>query len=386
MKHRARIYYTEAQKSIMWDRWKQGDSLHDIARIFDRGHSSIARILSLTGGIRPVERIRSSLVLSLAEREEISRGVACHESFRSIAYRLGRAPSTISREVNRNAGDEHYRATQADQAAWDRARRPKPCKLAGNTLLIQTITDKLQSYWSPEQISGWLKKAYPTEAHNQVSHETLYRSLYVQARGVLKKALIQYLRTQRVMRRSKHSSLKGSGLGQIKDTVSISERPPSIEDRAIPGHWEGDLIAGSKNSYVVTLVERHSRYVMLAKVPDRKSESVINALIQQAKMLPSELYQSLTLDRGSEFADHPRLKVEANVDVYFCDPSSPWQRGSNENTNRLLRQYFPKGMDLSLHSQAELDAVARQLNERPRKTLDYETPAARFNACVAATG
>lgn len=281
MKHRTRIYYTKAQKSIMWDRWQKGDSLHDIARIFDRGHSSIARILSLTGGIRPAERVRSTLALSLAEREEISRGVACHESFRSIAYRLGRAPSTISREVNRNAGDEHYRATQADQAAWDRARRPKPCKLAGNIQLIQTITDKLQSYWSPEQISGWLKKAYPTDAYNQVSHETLYRSLYVQARGVLKKDLIQYLRTQRVMRRSKHSSLKSSGLGQIKDTVSISKRPPSIEDRAIPGHWEGDLIAGSNNSYVVTLVERHSRYVMLAKVTDRKSESVITALIQQ---------------------------------------------------------------------------------------------------------
>jgi len=386
MKHRKRIYYTEAQKSIMWDRWQKGDSLHDIARIFDRGHSSIARILSMTGGIRPLERIRSSLVLSLAEREEISRGVACQESFRSIAFRLGRSPSTISREVKRNAGDEHYRATQADQAAWDRARRPKPCKLAGNTPLIQTITDKLQSYWSPEQISGWLKRVYPTEAHNQVSHETLYRSLYVQARGVLKKELIQYLRTQRVMRRSKHSTLKGNGLGQIKDTVSISERPPAIEDRAIPGHWEGDLIAGSKNSYVVTLVERHSRYVMLAKIHDRKSESVINALIQQAKALPGELYQSLTLDRGSEFADHSRLKVEANVDVYFCDPSSPWQRGSNENTNRLLRQYFPKGTDLSLHSQAQLDAVARQLNERPRKTLAYETPAGRFNACVAATG
>lgn len=386
MKHRARIYYTEAQKSLMWDRWKKGDSLHEIARMFDRGHSSIARILSLTGGIRPVERIRSSLVLSLAEREEISRGVACQESFRSIAFRLGRSPSTISREVKRNAGDQHYRATHADQAAWDRAQRPKPCKLAGNTPLIQTITDKLQSYWSPEQISGWLKREYPTEARNQVSHETLYRSLYVQARGVLKKELIHYLRTQRIMRRSKHSSLKASGLGQIKETVSISERPPSIEDRAIPGHWEGDLIAGSKNSYVVTLVERHSRYVMLAKVHDRKSESVITALIQQAKALPGELYQSLTLDRGSEFADHQRLKVEANVDVYFCDPSSPWQRGSNENTNRLLRQYFPKGTDLSLHSQLQLDAVARQLNERPRKTLAYDTPAARFNACVAATG
>lgn len=383
MKQRTRIYYSDEQKSIMWDRWQKGDSLNNIARLFDRNHSSISGILSLTGGIRPPKRTRSSLALSLSEREEISRGVASHESLRSIAYRLGRAPSTISREVKRNDGDQQYRATQADQAAWDRARRPKRCKLSGNSVLIQAIADKLQLNWSPEQISGWLKREYPTEEHNQVSHETIYRSLYVQARGVLKKELIQFLRTQRVMRRSKHSTLKNSGLGQIKETVSIRERPASVEDRAIPGHWEGDLIAGSKNSYIVTLVERHSRYVMLAKISDRKSESVVSAMIKQAKKLPDELYKSLTLDRGSEFADHTRLKVEANVDVYFCDPSSPWQRGSNENTNRLLRQYFPKGTDISLHSQAKLNAVARQLNERPRKTLAYETPAERFKACVA---
>lgn len=386
MKYRTRIYYSDEQKAIMWDRWQKGDSLNDIARIFDRSHSAISGILSLTGGIRPAKRIRSSLALSLTEREEISRGIASQESLRSIAYRLARAPSTISREVKRNNGNQQYRATQADQAAWDRAKRPKPCKLSGNPCLIKAITSKLQLNWSPQQIAGWLKREYPTEEHNQVSHETIYRSLYVQARGVLKKELIQYLRTKRIMRRSKHSSLKGSGLGQITETVSISERPASVSDRAIPGHWEGDLIAGSKNSYIVTLVERHSRYVMLAKISDRKSESVVSALIKQAKKLPSELYKSLTLDRGSEFADHPRLKLEANVDVYFCDPSSPWQRGSNENTNRLLRQYFPKGTDISLHSQAKLNAVARQLNERPRKTLAYETPAERFNACVASTG
>ena len=386
MKQRSRIYYSDEQKSIMWDRWQKGDSLNNIARIFDRGHSAISGILSVTGGIRPPKRTRSSQALSLSEREEISRGIASHESLRSIAYRLVRAPSTISREVKRNDGDQQYRATQADQAAWDRALRPKRCKLSGNSALIQAIADKLQLNWSPEQISGWLKREYPTEEHNQVSHETIYRSLYVQARGVLKKELIQYLRTQRVMRRSKHSTLKNSGLGQIKETVSIRERPASVEDRAIPGHWEGDLIAGSKNSYIVTLVERHSRYVMLAKVSDRTSKSVVSAMIKQAKKLPNELYKSLTLDRGSEFADHPRLKVEANVDVYFCDPSSPWQRGSNENTNRLLRQYFPKGTDISLHSQAKLNAVARQLNERPRKTLAYETPAERFKACVASIG
>jgi len=386
MKQRRRIYYSDAQKAIMWDRWKKGESLHDIARIFDRGHSTIAGILSVTGGIRPPTRTRSSLALSLSEREEISRGVASHESLRSIAARLGRAPSTISREVKRNNGDQQYRATQADQSAWDRAKRPKQCKLAGNHFLINLISCKLKLNWSPQQIAGWLKREYPTEEHNQVSHETIYRSLYVQARGVLKKELIRYLKTQRIMRRSKHSSLKRSGLGQITNTVSISERPASVADRAIPGHWEGDLIAGAKNSYIVTLVERHSRYVMLAKISDRKSESVVSALIKQAKKLPNELYQSLTLDRGSEFADHPRLKLEADIDVYFCDPSSPWQRGSNENTNRLLRQYFPKGTDISIHSQAKLNAVARQLNERPRKTLAYETPAERFNACVALTG
>jgi IS30 family transposase len=386
MKYRTRIYYSDEQKAIMWDRWQKGDSLNDIARIFDRSHSAISGILSLTGGIRPPTRTRSSLALSFDEREEISRGIASQESLRSIAYRLARAPSTISREVKRNNGNQQYRATQADQAAWDRAKRPKPCKLSGNQCLIKAITSKLTLNWSPQQIAGWLKREYPSEEHNQVSHETIYRSLYVQARGVLKKELIQYLRTKRIMRRSKHSSLKRSGLGQITETVSISERPASVADRAIPGHWEGDLIAGSKNSYIVTLVERHSRYVMLAKISDRKSESVVSALIKQAKKLPNELYKSLTLDRGSEFADHPRLKLEANVDVYFCDPSSPWQRGSNENTNRLLRQYFPKGTDLSVHSQAKLSAVARQLNERPRKTLAYETPVERFNACVALTG
>ncbi len=300
MKQRPRIYYSDDQKAIMWDRWQKGDSLRDIARIFDRGHSAIGRILSFTSGIRPATRARSSMALSLTERGEISRGVASRESLRSIAYRLGRAPSTISREVKRNNGDQDYRATQADQAAWDRAKRPKRCKLDGNYLLIKAISSKLKLNWSPQQIAGWLKREYPTEDHNQVLHETIYRSLYVQARGVLKKELIQYLRTKRIMRRSKHSSLKGSGLGQINEAVSISERPASIEDRAIPGHWEGDLISGSKNSHIVTLVERHSRYVMLAKISDRKSESVVTALIKQAKKLPHELYKSLSVELHSE--------------------------------------------------------------------------------------
>lgn len=385
MKYRTRIYYTEEQKSLMWDRWQKGESLHSIAKLFDRGHGSIAGIISRTGGIRPPKRIRSSIALTLSEREEISRGLATGQSLRAIAVLLNRSPSTISREINRNGGYDRYRATQADQSAWDRAKRPKRCKLACHQSLSQTVAVKLKLNWSPQQIAGWLKREYPGDERNHVSHETIYRSLYIQARGVLKKELLQYLRTQRVMRRSKHSSLKGNGLGQIKNAVSISERPASVEDRAVPGHWEGDLIGGSKNSYIATLVERHSRYVMLAKVKNKDTESVVTALIKQSKKLPDELYKSLTWDRGKELADHQRFTIETNVDVYFCDPSSPWQRGSNENTNRLLRQYLPRGTDLALHSQAKLNAVARQLNERPRKTLGYETPAERFNACVAAT-
>ena len=386
MKYRTRIYYTEEQKTVMWERWQKGDSLHSIARLFDRGHSSIARILSETGGIRPPKRIRSSIVLTLSEREEISRSLATDQSVRTIAFQLNRSPSTISREINRNGGYARYRAIQADQSAWDRARRPKRCKLACNRSLSRTVAVKLRLNWSPQQIAGWLKREHPGDEHNYVSHETIYRSLFIQARGVLKKELLQYLRTQRVMRRSKHSSLKRKGLGQITNAVSISERPASVEDRAVPGHWEGDLIGGSKNSYIATLVERHSRYVMLARVKNKDTESVVSALIKQSKKLPDELYKSLTWDRGKELADHQRFTLETNVDVYFCDPGSPWQRGSNENTNRLLRQYLPKGTDLSLHSQAKLNAIARQLNERPRKTLEYETPAERFNACVASTG
>ena len=386
MKYRTRIYYTEEQKALMWERWQKGDSLHSIALLFDRGHSSITRILAETGGIRPPKRIRPSIALTLPEREEISRGLATDQSLRTIAFQLNRSPSTISREINRNGGYACYRAAQADQTAWDRARRPKCCKLAYYPALSRTVETKLRLNWSPEQIAGWLKRKYPGDERNYVSHETIYRSLFVQARGVLKKELLQYLRTQRAMRRSKHSSLKRKGLGQITNAISIRERPASVEDRAVPGHWEGDLIGGSKNSYIATLVERHSRYVMLAKVKNKDTESVVSALIKQSKKLPGELYKSLTWDRGKELADHQRFTLETNVDVYFCDPSSPWQRGSNENTNRLLRQYLPRGTDLTLHSQAKLNAVARQLNERPRKTLGYETPAERFNACVASTG
>jgi len=385
MKYRTRIYYSEEQKAQMWDRWQKGESLHAIAQLFDRSHGSIAGILSRAGGIRPKPRARSRLSLTLSERENISRGIAADLSIRTIATQLGRSPSTVSREINRNGGYYGYRAAQAEQAAWDRAQRPKHCKLACNKSLSRIVAKKLQSQWSPQQIAGWLKRAYPGDEDHQVSHETIYRTLFIQSRGALKKELLQYLRTKRVMRRSKYSSLKGQGLGKITNAVSISERPASIEDRAVPGHWEGDLIAGSNNSFIATLVERHSRYVMLAKLDNKNTETVVSALIKQSKKLPDELYKSLTWDRGSEMANHQRLTMATDIKVYFCDPQSPWQRGSNENTNRLLRQYFPKGTDLSVHSQAKLNAVARQLNERPRKTLEYETPAERFNACVAST-
>lgn len=323
MKYRRRIYYSAKQRAEIWDRWERGESMSSIGRGFERESSSVFSVISPTGGIRPPDRIRNKLALSLAEREEISRGLSIKQSFRSIARALGRAASTISREVKRNGGSSTYRATSSDQAAWDRALRPKTCKLACYPRLARAVSIKLQRKWSPQQIAGWLKRQYPDEEYNNVSHETIYRSLFIQARGALKKELQQYLRSKRAIRRSKHASLKRDGLGKIKDAVSIRERPACVEDRAIPGHWEGDLIAGSKNSYIATLVERQTRYVMLAKVANKDTESVISALIKQSKRLPKELYKSLTWDRGKELADHPRLTIATDVEVYFCDPQSP---------------------------------------------------------------
>lgn len=386
MAYRPRIYYSNIQKAEIWDRWQKGETLNSIGRVFDRPSSSIFNQLAPSGGIRPPIRQRSQLALSLTERETISRGIAAGQSMRTIASELNRAPSTISREIKRNGSTGQYRATHADQSAWDRACRPKPCKLSLSPSLCRIVVVKLQSNWSPQQIAGWLKREHPEDKSKHVSHETIYRSLFVQARGVLKKELQQHLRSRRAIRRSKHATLKRGGRGQIPHAVSIHERPPTVEDRAIPGHWEGDLIGGCKNSYVATLVERHTRYVVLAKVKNKDTESVISALIKQAKKMPDQLCKSLTWDRGTELTDHRRFTLETKVDVYFCDPRSPWQRGSNENTNRLLRQYLPHGTDLSLHSQTKLDAIARQLNQRPRETLGFETPAQRFNACFALTG
>ena len=386
MKQRRRIYYTETDKALMWDRWEEGESLCSIARLFDRHHSAIQGILSRTGGIRPSQRTRSQRALTLAEREEISRGVVGGQSLRSIAASLGRAPSTVCREINRNDGRRHYRANKAEQAAWDRAHRPKTCKLVQNHALARIVAKKLQLQWSPRQIAGWLKRTHPDDETYQVSHETIYRTLFIQARGALKKALLQHLRKTRAMRRSYHHTQKTADHGRITDAVSIRERPADVEDRAVPGHWEGDLLFGSNNSQIATLVERQTRYVMLARVKNKDTETVINALIKQAHKLPRELYKSLTWDRGKEMADHKRFSLDTKIKVYFCDPQSPWQRGSNENTNGLLRQYFPKGMDLSDVHQNRLNAVARRLNERPRETLQFYSPAEKFNECVASTG
>jgi IS30 family transposase len=383
MKYRTRIYYTETDKALMWERWRQGESLQAIAELFDRNHSAIGGILARTGGIRPLPRTRATSALKLSEREEISRGVMAGRSMRTMARALGRAPSTVSREISRNGGRRTYRASEADASAWQRAMRPKRCKLTQNRALARLVAEKLRLQWSPYQVAGWLKRTYPQDETHQVSHETIYRTLFIQARGALKKELLQHLRRTRAMRRSRHHTQKTGDHGRITETVSIRERPAEAEDRAVPGHWEGDLFFGSHNSQIATLVERQTRYLMLVKVLSKDTETVVDALIKQAHKLPRELYRSLTWDRGKEMADHQRFSLATDVKVYFCDPQQPWQRGSNENTNGLLRQYFPKGMDLSDIHQNQLNAIARRLNERPRQTLGFETPAERFGQCVA---
>lgn len=367
-----------SQKADLWQRWKDGQSLSEIGSVLGKHAASIHGVLSSNGGIVPAVRHRSRLALSFIEREEISRGLSAGESIRHIATQIGRAPSTVSREITRHGGQKKYRATVADSAAWDRALRPKLCRLAVHDKLQKIVAEQLSLDWSPEQISGWLRVQFPDDETMRISHETIYRSLFVQARGVLQKELVKHLRTKRMMRRSKKASSDGQPRGQIIDAVSIRERPAEIEDRAIPGHWEGDLISGAKNTHIATLVERKSRYTMLVKVDGKDTSSVVTALIKQVRELPEQLRQSLTWDRGMEMAQHKVFTVATDVQVYFCDPQSPWQRGTNENTNGLLRQYFPKGTELSGHSQSELDAIALRLNQRPRKTLGYKSPAEKF--------
>ena len=374
------------QKSELWRRWKAGQSLHEIGRAFGKSHGSIRCVVSLHGGFVPAVRRRSLRALTLPEREDISRGIASGSSLREIAKLLDRAVSTVSREVARHGGRSEYRANAADDQAWQSASRPKPCRLALCEQLQEMVASKLLLDWSPEQISGWLNTQYPRDDRMRVSHETIYRSLFIQARGVLKKELLAHLRSKRRIRRSQHAHIYKDSRGQIAEAISIRERPAEVEDRAVPGHWEGDLLSGAKNSYIATLVERHSRFAVLIKVASKDTAVVVAALSQHVRQLPAALRRSLTWDRGLEMAQHKTFTVATDVKVYFCDPQSPWQRGSNENTNGLLRQYFPRGTDLSGYSQAELDQVALRLNQRPRKTLGFQTPASKLQQSVASTG
>ena len=368
------VRFTDAEVIEVWDRWQAGDANRLIGRDLGRSAGSIRAFVESWGGVRPRVRRRSERRLSLDEREEISRGVAAGDSLRSIGVRLGRAASTVSRELARNGGRSSYRAHHADRAALRRARRPKPSKLAENPELRQVVEEKLAEWWSPEQVVLWLKRSYPDDQEMWVSHETIYLSLFVQGKGALRRELTDCLRIGRAYRRPK-TKRAPSGKGQIVDPVMISERPAEVEDRAVPGHWEGDLLMGKRQTAIGTLVERHTRYVMLFPLPDgNTAEAVRDALATTVQRLPQHLWQSLTWDQGKEMAQHAQFSIDTGVDVYFCDPRSPWQRGSNENTNGLLRQYFPKGTDLSRHTQDDLDQAAYSLNTRPRQTLGDMTP------------
>jgi IS30 family transposase len=372
-----------AQRVDMWSRWKAGQSLNAIGRALGKDKQVIHFLLARHGGIAPPVRCRSRRALTLAEREDISRGIASGCSMRFMAQRLGRACSTVSREVARHGGHARYRASEADRQAWDSALRPKRCLLVTHSKLRKIVASKLVLNWSPQQISGWLKQQ--DDESLRVSHETIYRTLFIQARGALKQELMRHLRSQRRIRRSRHASIHGHSQGKIVDAISIRERPAEVEDRAVPGHWEGDLLRGAGNTHVATLVERRSRFCMLVKVPGKDTATVVGALSRHVRRLPATLRRSLTWDRGLEMAQHKSFTMATDVQVYFCDPQSPWQRGSNENTNGLLRQYLPKTADLSAYSQSDLDKIALQLNQRPRKTLGFQTPADKLQASVAST-
>ena len=371
--------FTEHQQNAIWSLWSQGKSLSEIGRQLNKHAGSIFCFLQKSGGIKPVRPIRSKRALTLFEREEISRGLSANLSIRGIAQSLNRSPSTISREIKRNGGITKYRAISADRQTWIRAKRPKKSKLQSNIALNDIITDKLSNKWSPEQISGYLKRTYPTDTHMHISHESIYKTLYIQSRGHLKKELLKHLRTQRVMRQSKHFNTKGNARGGIIDAVSIHDRPKDVDERTIPGHWEGDLICGSNKSYVATLVERTSRFTMLVKLNGNDSTTVVSAITNKIIELPTQLKISLTWDRGMELAKHKKFTIDTEIKVYFCDPQSPWQRGTHENTNRLLRQYMPKKTDLSVYEQSDLDQIAKELNERPRKTLNFLSPADKLS-------
>ena len=366
----------------MWNRWSEGQSLSEIGRALGKSAASIHGLLSRSGGIRPRARSRSRRSLSIGEREEISRGLAAGLSIRAIARQLGRAPSTVSREVARNEGRIRYRAKKADERAWARARRPRACRLDADLQLRRTVCEKLKLDWSPEQVAGWMKSSGGDR--KRISHESIYRWLYRRP-SIGWKQLMSHLRTNRVMRRSRRSSTQGQERGRIVDAIPISQRPLEIESRSTVGHWEGDLIAGAGNTHIATLVERLSRFTLLVKVKGKDTKSVVSAVTRRLKRLPSCLRLSLTWDRGTEMADHKILSAQTNMPIYFCDPRSPWQRGTNENTNRLLRQYYPKGTSLAKYSQSDLNKVAVRLNRRPRKTLGFKSPESELMAAVALT-
>jgi IS30 family transposase len=376
-----------AEQAEVWDRYEAGEYMRPIARAIGRSQRSVRALIAKTGGVRPLVPTEwSEARLSLAEREEISRGIAGGISARQIAVTLGRAPSTISREIAANGGRAGYRCCEAETSARLRARRPKSAKLAYCRRLRKVVEAKLEKHWSPQQIADWLPEAFPDDPEMRVSHETIYMSLFVQGRGALRHELFHCLRQGQAIRRPKGTRLP-TGKGVINDMVMISERPAEVEDRAVPGHWEGDLILGTGQRAIGTLVERSTRYVMLVRLPDgHGAPAVRKALTKRITTLPTELRRSITWDQGKELAEHVRFTVDTGVQIYFCDPRSPWQRGSNENTNGLLRQYFPKGTELSGFSQAQLNAVARELNGRPRRTLGGVTPSEAFAEAVASTG
>jgi|SRR6185436_13402836 len=373
------------ERNELWARWRQGESLTDIAQALQRSVGRVQTIVAAEGGIAPAPRRRSRLALTPTEREEISRGLATGASARALARHLRRAPSSISREIRRHGGRQQYRARTADRRAWARSRRPKVCRLATESRLRRAVAAKLACQWSPQQIAGWLRTTFPSDPDMQVSHETIYRTLFVQSRGALKRELLQHLRREHRFRHARAATRIGHRQGRIIDAVSIRERPADVADRAVPGHWEGDLLLGGRSSFVATLVERQSRYVVLVRLPNKETATVVRALAKRVQRLPHGLVKSLTWDRGTELANHRAFTVATNVAVYFCDPYSPWQRGSNENTNGLLRQYLPKNADLSTISQAQLDAISLRLNTRPRLTLGFQTPAAKLAEIVAST-
>jgi transposase, IS30 family len=381
---RAKRTFTQDEKDLVFDLWKQGTGFSDIGRVLEAAPGTVFTALRESGGIKPNPRTRNSQHLTLEEREEIRVALSAKMSLRAIARMLNRSPSTISREVARNRGRRYYKAVDADNRSKRMAKRPKLGVLELNPELRQVVMEKLKLKWSPEQISGWLRVEYSRRKYMQVSHEAIYKSIYVRAKGVIHHSFTQHLRRSRPMRHSRHHRRSGNrSFTNIVNGLSIHERSKNIENRKSIGHWEGDLVSGTKNTHIATLVDRKSRFTIILKLAGKDAKSVHQALLATFKKMPEQYRKSLTWDRGMELAKHADLTKEIGLPVYFCDPQCPWQRGTNENTNSLIRQYFPKKTDLSPHTQERLNEVATQLNERPRKTLKFKTPSHMIGKGVA---